>query len=203
MCRMAISPNADFDTGLPAGVFLAAAAAAAEAEDGMRGCRDVGFVLPEMPALDKASDPRQEPQAETHVGVHATSSRQRPAAAAVFRIIGRAGRSKQTVKTLRAFATSCDNRQPTTDRRQTDRTQIQCKVKKRETMGDLFRLQRPMLFGDIYDEEDDGDERVTSGRNSHFDRFELTGREDGAPDEETKRPSKRLPLQTYRPIRVG
>ena len=67
-------------------------------------------------------------------------------------------------------------------------------------MGDLFRLQRPMLFGDIYDEEeedDDGDERVTSGRKSHFDRFEL--REDGAPDEETKR----LPLQTYRPIRVG
>ena len=35
--------------------------------------------------------------------------------------------------------------------------------------------------GDIYDEEDD-DERGTSGRNSHFDRFEL--REDGAPDEE-------------------
>jgi len=36
ICRATISPNADFDTGLPAGVFLlAAAAAAAEAEDGM------------------------------------------------------------------------------------------------------------------------------------------------------------------------
>lgn len=50
-----------------------------------------------------------------------------------------------------------------------------------------------MLFGDIYDEEDDGDERVTSWRNSHFDRFEL--REDGAPDEETKRPKRLPPLK--------
>ena len=36
--------------------------------------------------------------------------------------------------------------------------------------------------GDIYDDEEDDEERVASGRNSHFDRFEF--RDDGAPDEE-------------------
>ena len=116
-----------------------------------------------------------------------------------------AGRGQQR---RRSFASSggqevkakSENTSSETDNRQTTDRPNSNKVKKRETMGDLFQLQRPMLFGDIYDEEeedDDGDERVTSGRNSHFDRFDL--REDGAPDEETKR----LPLQTYRPIRVG
>ena len=49
--------------------------------------RDVGFVPPEMPALESASDPRQEPQAETHVGVHASSSRQKPAAIAAVAVL--------------------------------------------------------------------------------------------------------------------
>ena len=48
--------------------------------------------------------------------------------------------------------------------------------------------------GDIYDEEGDRDERVTSERNSHFDRFEL--REVAAPDEEA--PSTNLPTNQSR-----
>ena len=58
----------------------------------------------EIPALDRASEPRQEPQAETPVGVHAsTSSRQMPAAAVavVLRIMGRI-KMEQKVKPLRS-----------------------------------------------------------------------------------------------------